>query len=166
MKCDICKTEIAEGMSACPVCGFPVLYVVGSAQMPVDYIEAVTAAYKKKLLQSLRVSVLVFSWKKSDDEIVLNEKHKVQIATGEELLAGQAVWLNEEFARTVSEPAVELTYELQTDKGKEEGTVKIAAPQDASLWKVGAVLTEDMKLKLLIKSDIGQTESDSLPFLR
>lgn len=164
MKCLVCNKELPEGVGSCPVCGFPLLYVTSTDGMDDPEIKKMVADYTQKKLGGVSVSVVAYSWKESDDGIVLDSEHQIKLADGVELLRGGEVWLDRDFARS-SAASIELNYSIRSGNGEKKGSVSLVAPQNVSFWRVGVELNEGLTVRFLLKSDGSIVRSRPVPLL-
>lgn len=163
MKCYCCNHEFPDGKSACPVCGFPVIYGVDGNQLPMDQIAQQVQAYRAEKMENIEISAAQYYWKESGDGVAMDRKVFVKVADGKELSRQGTVWLDQKFARIVSQKKIPIEYKRFAGDKVQKATVP--APQDVSFWKLGAELADGMSFRFVLQSDGETTQSDPQPLL-
>lgn len=165
MKCIVCNKEIASPLRPCPRCGFLQPAVVGDAAGAEAFIAAKAEKHKRDLLANYDFGLTVYHFKDQDGTVVPDQEERLSFGKGDALL-GEPVWLDQKFARIPEADTMELELSVQLEaEAVEKIPVTVPVPQGRHLQQVGALIGEDLSIKLLLKNPEEQTQSDGIPFL-
>ncbi len=160
MKCLVCGREFDA--ESCPVCQFPVVRFPGNPEEGLRAMQPTIDTYRERFLSGVRIGIVTYRWKDDDGTLAVDRRETAWIGTGAELY-GQEGWSEERFARIPEMPSLEV--ELSVSAGGRETVRKVTLPnrQEAQLQEIGAVLDAQMNLRLLLRNEAGQTQSEKIP---
>lgn len=160
MRCLVCGREFDA--ETCPVCQFPVVRFPGDPEEGLRAMQPTIDAYREHFLSGVRIGIVTYRWKDDGGTLAVDRKETVWIGTGAELY-GREGWIAERFARIPEVPSLEV--ELSVSVGGRETVRKVNLPnrQEAQLQEIGAALDPQMHLRLLLRNEAGQTQSEEIP---
>lgn len=159
MKCVACGKDHWEG-DECPRCHFPVYEILGDdLDQSVAQIQAFAKEFQKEYLNDLQLGVVTYQWKDQNGLVKEASHAPVYFAAGSILASGE-FWYPQKLARIPDQEYLPVT--LAFKKGSTEWQVPTQVPnlKQAELQQVGFRLEDELQVRLLLKNDSAQTESE------
>lgn len=164
MQCLVCYKTLDGNI--CPRCGFQHVDIIGDSEKALELQKSLADMYRPTFLKRYNVGVTSYFWKDDNGEIVLDTAKRLPFGTAD-VMINQTVWLDQEFARIPDEE--ELTIELSVKKDDAEAypvQVRLPALKEKQLQKIGVSLTDDLKLRLVLKNQDSQVSSAPTDFFQ
>lgn len=163
MKCLACGKE-ASG-SVCKHCQFPVIEIVGNSAAEVDEsianIQAHAQRHREEYLEDLRIGVMTYKWKEAYGRLVEDFHVPVYFAKGSDLRNGE-VWYPEQFAAIPNAQTMTVKMVIMKGASESETDVQLPNPAGQGLQKVGFRLDDQLQVRMLLKNESGQSESQPI----
>lgn len=157
MNCLVCKKEF-QG-SKCPRCGFPVVEST-DVDVLIESMQNQIERYRRSFLSDLAFSLRIYHWKADGERIVPNGSELVPVGSFLEL-CGNPKPLAQKFARIPNADTIE--FEVVITSGERTGTIRASVPnlKDPSLETVSIETDEDMRFRVCLINDFGNTSSSA-----
>lgn len=158
MKCSVCGKEYGENaIGACPRCGFPAILLTDDSPETKAALQQTVDEYRKQLLGEFSVYITAYEYEKTSEEMTEKGERRILVASAEELSPGKEVWADTAFG--VSD---ELLLHAILEKNGEEipYTLAMTPPRQKDLWKVGAMLNDNLSLCFLVGSPEASSVSE------
>lgn len=160
MKCIVCGNNYSD--EACPVCKFPVIQFPGDPEEGLRAMKPKIDAYRENFMAEVKVGIMTFKWKDGAESIVSDGEEEMLLGTGAQLLLGER-FLPQSFARIPDVKTVDVKVLVHCNGTIETHVVSVPNLFEKELQEIGAVVDEDMTLRVLLKNGTEQTESDRMP---
>lgn len=160
MKCIVCGKDYEK--DKCPICNFPKIEFPADPEKGLQAMRPAIDAYREDFLGQVSVGILVYQWKDSSGEIVMDRSERLQIGTGKELYE-KTKWLAEKFARIPDEETLRVNLSIQVNGSGEERSVSIPNLMESELQELGAAIDGALNIQLLLRNSSGSTQSEKMP---
>ena len=164
--CLACKRPMPEGVQQCPHCNF--MHYASMNNDEETYrvmMEPYAEMHRADFLSRFDMGITTYHWKDQDGTVVLDTTKRLSLGTAQ-AMRGNVVWLDQEFARL---PDVdEMTVELSVHRsGAAPYGILVALPalKEPQLQRLGMTLTEDLKLRVLLKNQDSEVSSEPVEFM-
>lgn len=146
MECGCCNSEIANGMSICPICGFPTL--IGNFG---EEISSLIAEHRFKILNNISIKIKLYHYKIMDDDNVQETAVEyVTIANAFDLVDQAIHWFYMEFERLESNREIDI--ELNIVQNEASKMMKISVRPDNVIGhsKIGICMCKGFQIRLAV----------------
>ena len=163
MKCCVCGKEYEEkAVGACPRCGFPSILMTDDSPEMQEALRQTVEEYRKQLLGEFSVYVRAYEFEKTSEELTEKGERRILIAGSGQLAPGKAVWSDLLFG--VSDELV-LSVELEKNEETRAFTLKMLPPGRKDSWRAGAMLDDELRLRLLVGDEEEPSVSDPVELI-
>lgn len=163
MKCNACQGEISDGRAKCPLCGFPVIQMVGNNEAEIENIRKMGRDYLRQKLEGISIGIMAYGYVMGDDGLQLDQTEEVEVAKADDLEMEKAVWLDQDFQRLDEDG--EVTIHVFARKNDKVKTWELPArlPKITGMCHIGIELKAGMKAEMLLGDSSSYTESEDFP---
>lgn len=160
--CSACGKEIQDRRSPCPRCGFLQPGVLGDEDAAGQIIHRLAKKHLVLFLRQFDFGIQVYYWKEKGGQVVPDRQQRLSFGTGDSLV-GRTEFLSQQFARVPGLERMELQLSvLKLGKPFLETAVSLPVPEGELLQQAGLELSESLQLRLKLKNDRCQTQSEPL----
>lgn len=168
MKCCVCSTEMAPGITTCPCCGFNDPRngrVFGDIAALDAKVTQDAAEYRTAVLASTDIGVQTYSWKDDNGTLVLDKKTRVSVGKASQMTAAP-LWLDQKFARIPDQKSFDVTLSVLRDGYPEkEIVVSVESLPQPELLEAGISVTPDMQVRFHVRNNSVETSSAPVSML-
>lgn len=182
IRCLSCHSIMNE-KNSCPVCGCTEYAVfekdgaycrsldpiteadIKSGRIPADFSQMKSWAddYRREKLDKIDVCLKIYTRKLQADESIKETAQSVTLFSAKLLEFGTVLWSDKIFARNIRDKKIELTVEIAKGNNTLNTTViSCQVPELEDFWKIGAVLDENLCVRLVIGNEMCNTVSDRI----
>lgn len=163
-QCRVCGKELGQDQK-CSRCGFPRVSILGEQKDGNDEMTGLVEMYRTHLLTGRTLSIPIYQWKADEGHLEFLKKEETTLNLDKLALNSMQI-LPFEFAMERGKETLELT--ILFDGGKEsqrEVSVGIPTLQGRGSWKLGVLLTEQLKIVLGLTNGEQECRSSEIDIL-
>lgn len=146
MECKCCNNELANGMSICPLCGFPTL----SSNFDTE-TDSLIAEHRLKMLNGIFIEMKVYHYEITDNGSIHEPLTEcVTIANAIDLTDNAIHWFGMEFKKLESDREIEIELNIVRNGLKRMVEVSIIPDHVISHSKIGISMCDGFQIRLTV----------------
>lgn len=159
MICYACHAKVESGRAKCPVCGFPVIQSVEGNETEFARIRQMAEDYRKRWLGGVVIGIATYSYVVEGYKLIQDKIEDLELARAEELVLGQILWSDVEFAGVEDQGTVTIHAFIKKKGIRYAYELQARLPAVSGACHVGVVLVEGLKAQLVMGNENSRTFS-------
>ena len=162
MKCMICGQDVL-GRGKCPVCGFPVYYVMGDKTEEIKRkLKQLAENYRCRRIDQLSIMMYRCSYKMKKGKMELKEEEWIPLICGSELHSKTEKWLDRKFIRQRLDQPVILKIKIRWFEKERIKEVAVEPPVLFDFWRVGVRMSDEAHIQILLGREDQYEKSEKI----
>ncbi len=167
MKCHACgNTRIDAAMGRCPLCGFPLMHMVGDGADPEGMLRKLSGEYREQKLSEITLGFLTYSHEMRAGRLVRSGvRERAFSVRACDLPVGEIVWEDGDFARIDEGEAITVTLVIGEGEAGRQVELSMEAPDTEGFWHVGLLAEPGFAVRVAVGDSKACCRSEAVPLL-